>query len=149
VIYLTLSMNAAVRALSSLLIVWLAAAASFPPCCWSMTGAHDHQAQQDVSASHFQPPEQHHHHHHGNPDPALSAETAQVMSAIPAHDCDRHSAEAVATPRASFSFVDLRAFGATSADVVVPQIAATWTERSDPAPPGGSFGSAFLSPLRI
>jgi hypothetical protein len=138
-------MQFAVRALSLLLIVWLTAAASFPPCCWSMASAHDHQAPEQASAS---PDRQHQHHHHGSDVVAPSAE-APLISAIPAHICDTESVEALATPRTLLSFVGLLAERATSAGVVTAQTSATGGERPDSVPPGSSPGSAFLNPLRI
>jgi hypothetical protein len=144
VVYLTVSMTFAVRALSSLLIVWLTAAASIPLCCWSISSAHSHQEQQEASTVH-----QHAHHHHGGADSAVSTTAAPVMSAMPAHDCDTESVEAVVTTRPSLSFADMRAADAIFAEVVVPHVSATGSERSDSAPPGGLPGSAFLNPLRV
>jgi hypothetical protein len=145
VIYLTLSMQFAVRALSLLLIVWLTAVASFPPCCWSMASAHDHPARHSASPTEFQP---HAHHHHDSADSAVPATGAAVVSPIPVHNCDAESAEVVATTRVTLSCIDLRAAGASSMDAVVPQASAL-AERSDSAPPGKLSGSAFLNPLRI
>jgi hypothetical protein len=146
VIYLTLSMQFAVRALSLLLIVWLTASASFPPCCWSMANARDHQAQHNASRTDFHADA---HHHHDNADSAVPATRASLMSPIPAHNCDRESVEAVATTRVTLSSVGLRAAGASSVDAVVPQAAALGAERSDSSPPGRLSGSAFLNPLRL
>jgi len=146
VIYLTLSMQFAVRALSLLLIVWLTAVASFPPCCWSMASAHDHPARHSASPTEFQP---HAHHHHDSADSAVPATGAAVVSPIPVHNCDAESAEVVATTRVTLSCVDLRAARASLMDAVVSQAAALGAERSDSAPPGKLSGSAFLNPLRI
>ena len=149
VIYLTWSMTAAVRAFSVWLVVWLTAVASFPPCCWSMANAHEHQGPNNVSSgSHFQSPEPQHH-HHGSARPAGPAQAVPAMSARPAHGCDTDSAEAVATPRAAHSRVDMRAARATAAVDAVPQVSAPLAVRSDFGPPGASPGSAFLNPLRI
>ncbi len=137
-------MQFAVRALSLLLIVWLTAAASFPPCCWSMASAHDHQVRQNASPTDFQPQA---HHHHDSADSAVPATGAAVMSPIPIHNCDTEWVEAVATTRVTLSCVDLHAAGAV--DVVVPKAAALVAKRSDSAPPGKLSGSAFLNPLRI
>ena len=145
-IYLTLSMQFAVRALSLLIIVWLTAVASFPPCCWSMASAHDHPARHSASPTEFQP---HAHHHHDRADSAGSATGVAVISPIPVHNCDAESAEVVATTRVPLSCVDLRAAGASSMDAVVPQASALGAERSGSAPPGKLSGSAFLNPLRI
>ena len=139
-------MQFAVRALSLLLIVWLTAVASFPPCCWSMASAHDHQVQQNASPTDFQPQA---HHHHNSADSAVSATLAAVMSPIPIDNCDTESIEAVATTRVTLSCVDLHAAGARSVDGVVPKAAALVAKRSDSAPPGKLSGSAFLNPLRI
>jgi hypothetical protein len=146
VIYLTLSMQFAVRALSLLLIVWLTAAASFPPCCWSMASAHDHPARHDASRTDFHADA---HHHHDNADSAMPATRAAVMSPIPAHNCHTESVEAVATTRVTLSCVGLRAAGSSSVDAVVPQDAALGAERSDYSPPGILSGSAFRNPLRL
>ncbi|HEY0284112.1 MAG TPA: hypothetical protein VGC23_01900 [Vicinamibacterales bacterium] len=144
-IYLTLLMDAAVRSLSLWLIVWIATAASFPLCCWSMAGAHDHHARQDASAI----PVQLHAHHHGNGDSAALGASAPALSAIPAHDCHTQSMEAVATPRVSLSSTDLHCANAICVDPVVTQASAAWREGSDSAPPGSISASAFLNPLRI
>jgi hypothetical protein len=146
VIYLTLSMQFSVRALSLPLIVWLTAAASFPPCCWSMAGAHEHQVQQNASPADFQPQA---HHHHDSADSAVSETGAAVVSPIPIHPCNTESVEAVATTRVILSCPDLHAAGASSVDVVVPKATALAAKRSDSAPPGKLSGSAFLNPLRI
>jgi hypothetical protein len=145
VIYLTLLMNAAVRALSLLLTAWLTVAASFPPCCWSMAGAHDHQTRQPASTTSVQP----HAHHHGNAESASLGASARALSAIPPHECETRSMEAVATPRASLSSIDLRSGDAQWAYPVVAPVSSAWRERSDAAPPGSCSDSAFLNPLRI
>jgi hypothetical protein len=145
VIYLTLLMNAAVRALSLLLIVWIGAGASFPLCCWSMASAHDHHARQDASAI----PVQLHAHHHGSRDSAAPGASAPTLLATPVHDCHTQSMQAVATPRVSLSSTDLHSADAICVDPVVMQASAAWREGSDSAPPGGTSGSAFLNPLRI
>jgi hypothetical protein len=146
VVYLTLSMQFAVRALSLLLIVWLTAAASFPPCCWSMASANDHQAPEHASAPSAQP---HQHHHPDSSDVVVPSSEAPLMSAIPAHSCETEPVEALAPTRTLLPFAGLLAAGAASADIVTLQVPATLDERSDSVPPGGSPGSAFLSPLRI
>jgi hypothetical protein len=138
-------MNAAVRALSLLLIVWIPAAASFPLCCWSMASAHDHHARQDASAIPVQP----HAHNHGSRDSAVLGASAPTLSAIPVHDCDTQFMEAVATPRVSLSSTNLHSADAVCVNAIVMQASAAWRERSDSAPPGASSGSAFLNPLRI
>jgi hypothetical protein len=144
VIYLTLLMTFAVRALSLFLTVWLTATAAFPPCCWSMASAHDHQTQQEATAGTDQ---SHDHQHHDSTDSAAPA-SVPVMSAVPAHDCDTASAEAVATPRTPLSFADLRAM-CDSIDIAVPQPSVRFVVHPDYAPPGASSASAFLNPLRI
>ena len=146
VIYVTLFMTSAVRVVTLLLIVWLTAAASFPPCCWSMASAHDHQAQQKDAAAH---PLSHDHHHEGGADLPGPEELTETMSAVPPHSCDIESAEAVATTRVAMSLRDLRAAEATYARVVTPHVALTWHAHLDSAPPDDSPGSAFLNPLRI
>jgi hypothetical protein len=145
VIYLTLSMPLAVRALSLLLIVWFTTAASFPPCCWSIAGAHDHHAQKQASAPSI---EAHGHHHDGSDLVALSVD-APLMSATPAHNCDTAAVEALVTPRTLLSFIVLLGACAPSADIVALQVPATWCEQSESVPRGGSPASAFLNPLRI
>jgi hypothetical protein len=145
VIYLTLSMNVAVRALNLLLIVWLTASASFPPCCWSMVSAHDHQARPTAAPGNVQ---SHDHHHHDMADSAVPAAPVPAVSPI-AHDCDTAFIEAVTTPRTSFSSVDFRPTGAGSANLVVTQVSVTWRERRNSDPPGGSSRTAFLNPLRL
>jgi hypothetical protein len=145
VIYLTLSMTLAVRALSVLLIVWPTTAASFHPCCWSTASAHDHHVQKLASTAN----DTHHHHHDGSSDVVARSADASLMSAPPADNCDTASIEALVTPRTVLSFVVMLGARAASADVVTPQIRATLNEQSKSVPPGGSPGSAFLSPLRV
>lgn len=147
VIYVTVSMKFAVRALCMFLTVWLPAAAALPLCCWSIAYAHDHQARGKHTGS--DPPHAAQHHHHESADSAAPAETPSALVAIPAYDCDRDSAEAIATTRPAKSPADMRAAAATAADVVVPQLPTHVAARSDLAPPGASSDSAFLNPLRI
>jgi len=138
-------MTLAVRALSVFLTVWLTAAASFPPCCWAMANAHDHRAPQEAAAS---PVRSHDHHHHGT-NVSTAPTAALAVSAVPAHDCDTEPAEAVATPRAPLSSVDLRAATEISAAGMAPHASASRVDLSVFAPPGALSDSAFLNPLRI
>jgi hypothetical protein len=136
-------MQFAVRALSLLLIVWLTAAASFPPCCWSMAIAHD-QVPEQASA----PLDQPHQHHHGSGDVVAPSPDAPLISAIPAR-CESESVEALVTPRTPLSVAGLLAACATPADVLTPPASARSSERRYAAAPSISPGSAFLNPLRI
>src|SRR5687767_2427683 len=98
-------MTRAVRALSLFLTVWVTAVAAFPPCCWSMTVAHEHQPQAVAAAS--VAPSHDHHHHHGSAQPSVPT-AAQSVSAVPAHDCDTKGADAIATSRPSRLSIDHR-----------------------------------------
>ena len=136
-------MTFAIRAINLLFIVWLTAAASLPPCCWSMTGTHDHQAQHEAPAM-----DQHTHHHHEAPDSAVST-AATVLTATTAHDCDAESVQAFLTTRAFVPLDATRTADLEFANVVAAHVSTIWCACADPAPPGGSPGSAFLSPLRV
>jgi hypothetical protein len=143
VIYLTQPMTFSIRAVSVLLVVWLGAAASFHPCCWSIN-AHGHQAQQEAPAV-----RQHTHHHHGAADSSVSVTTAPVIAATAADECDRESLQAVLTTRAFVPFDVMRESELTFANLVTLQVSPIRGERSDAAPPGCSPGAAFLNPLRV
>ena len=145
-IYVTLPMTFAVRALSLFLTVWLTAAAAFPPCCWSMTYAHEHQETPDGSRSDAAAAE---HHHHGSADSVAPSGTASVLSSVPAYDCDTESADAATITSAPRPPADARVAGDTSVDMVAPPVSAHMFARGALSPPGTSSGAAFLSPLRI
>jgi len=146
VIYLTLSMTYAVRALCVLLTVWLGVAGSLPTCCWSLIDAHDHGASERSDASQVQASE---HHHHGVGDSTAAAAPASSLSPVPERDCSTTSDTAVLTAGTAASLVGVRAIAADATDVAVPQPRALLARRSDHAPPGGSFSAAFLNPLRV
>lgn len=147
VIYVTMVMTFAVRALSVFLTVWLTAAAAFPPCCWSMASAHAHQPTADrapgagTSAGH-------HHDHHGRGDANTAAGTVSVVSAVPADDCDAEFADA-ATTMGAVKRAALRPAPQSAAAFVLPAVSGPDVASPDSSPPGASFTSAFLSPLRI
>ena len=138
VIYVTLLMTFAVRALCLFLTVWLTAAAAFPPCCWSMVYAHEHR----------QTPAEHHHDHHssGVSEPVDAA--IPVLSSTPAYDCDTAFADATTTTGVVKRSA-MRPATACGADPVVPTPSAHAVPRSDTSPPGSTCSPAFLSPLRI
>ena len=144
VIYLTVSMSFGVRSLCSVLIVWLATYAAVPPCCWSMSEAYGHPAQQ---AEHAARAHDHHHHHDGDAPAVQTTATANVSpTALPG--CDTATIDAVVTTRDSLSLADTignRVFF----DTAVPHARPAWTNRCAFAPPGGTSGFAFLNPLRI
>jgi hypothetical protein len=145
VIYLTVLMTTAVRTLSLFLTVWMTAVAAFPPCCWSMTVAHEHQAQEAAAPSAAR---SHDHHHHGSAEPAAPAEALPV-SAVPAHDCDTEGSEAIATPRPARSSIDHRMVIAAPVAFAMPHESSLHPSLIETAPPGTSFDSAFLNPLRV
>ena len=147
VIYVTLLMTFAVRVLSVFLAVWLTAAAAFPPCCWSMAYAHEHQQTPDTAAGHATPSE-HHHGHHESDDSDAVAGTASVLSSIHAYDCDAEFDDAAATPGVVKRAL-MRPAAEGAADFVVPTISAHYASRSNTSPPGSTVTSAFLKPLRI
>jgi hypothetical protein len=143
VIYLTQSMNPAVRTLSALLAAWLAVAGSFPACCWSMTAAHDHQPApaQDTA----------HHHDHGGRSQAM-AETASTIAAVPPADCDARPDLAIAANSTAHILTSFRI--ATRAEVTAGCFLQqnSWNTLeacAAAAPPGSPHASAFLDPLRI
>jgi hypothetical protein len=138
-------MISTVRALSLFLTVWTTAVAAFPPCCWSMAVAHEHQPQEVAAPS---AASSHEHHHHSSAEPAAPA-TALSVSAVPAHDCDTDAAEAIATPRPSRSSIDHRMVIAAPAAFTMPHASALRSSLIEIAPPGTSFDSAFLNPLRV
>ena len=146
VIYVTVSMTFAVRALSVFLTVWLTAAAAFPPCCWSMTYAHEHQETPDGSRSDAAAAE---HHHHGSADSVAPSGTTSVLSSVPAYDCDTESVDAATITSAARPPADARLAGDSAVDVVAPPVSARMFARADLSPPGTSSSAAFLSPLRI
>lgn len=138
-------MTCAVRALSIFLTVWMTAAAAFPPCCWSMTVAHEHQVPQEAAP---RAAPSHDHHHHGSSEPAAPAEVLTV-SAVPVHDCDTESAEAIARSRPSHSSIDLRVVMAAPTGFTMPHASAPRAGVPEFAPPAAPFDSAFLRPLRV
>jgi hypothetical protein len=145
VIYLTLPMNAAIRGLSLLLLLWFTATAAVPACCWSSVG-HGHQPQQHAPSSSV---EQHaHHHHDADVGSDVSAPIAEI-SPLRAHDCAAELVPAIATARPVLSFADVRAAFGLSSDALVPRVSAASADRLESAPPGRSRGAAFLNPLRI
>ena len=147
VIYLTILMTFAVRALSLFLTVWLTAATALPLCCWSMSSAHAHQQAADSAASDATPAP-HHHEHHGGGDSETGTDPASVVSAVPAHDCDAAFADA-ATTTGIVKRAALRPAPADSYVSILPHASGHDVARSDTSPPGSSFTSSFLSPLRI
>src|SRR5687767_2555263 len=146
VIYVTLSMKLAVRALSVFLTVWLTAAAAFPPCCWSMTYAHEHPETQDRSRGDAATDE---HHHHGSADSVAPSAISSVLSSIPAYDCDTESADAATITSAPRLPADAGLVGERASDVVVSPVLARALARADLSPPGAPFSAAFLNSLRI
>ncbi len=68
---------------------------------------------------------------------------------MPAHDCDTTSVEAIVTSRGSLHLGDMRTADKALAGVFVLRVSTTSINRSDPAVPWGSPGSAFLNPLRV
>lgn len=146
VIYVTVSMQCAVRALSLFLTVWLTAASAFPPCCWSMTYAHEHQETPDGSGSDARTAE---HHHHGSAGSVAPSGTTSVLSSIPAYDCDTASAEAATLTSAARLTAHAGLAGERASDVVVPPVSRRVFARADLSPPGTSSSAAFLNPLRI
>jgi hypothetical protein len=139
-------MQFAVRALSVFLTVWLTAAAAFPPCCWSMTYAHEHSETQDRSMGDAATDE---HHHHGSAESVAPSTTSSVLSSIPAYDCDTESADAATITSAPRLPADAGVAGERASDVVVPPELARAFTRADLSPPGTTFSAAFLNPLRI
>src|SRR5688500_9057453 len=133
VIYVTLSMKFAVRALSLFLTVWLTAAAALPPCCWSMTYAHEHQDTQDRFMSDAPAAE---HHHHGSAESVAPSGTTSVLSSIPAYDCDTESADAATITSPAKRPADAGVAGETAVDIVAPRVSAHIFARTDLSPPG-------------
>ena len=140
-------MTFTVRALSVFLAMWLTAASAFPPCCWSMSSAHAHQPVPDSAPSDAATSAEHHHNHHGNDDSDAVGGAAPALSSIAAYDCDAELADAAAT-MAVVKRAALRPMAESAADFVVP-ISAHAVAGSNTSPPGSTFTSAFLSPLRI
>jgi hypothetical protein len=129
--------------LTVVLTVWLTATTALAPCCWSISYAQSDAAPQTASAiqSH------HHHHHHAA---AAGIDGTLTVTAIPSHDCDRDSADAIASARGISSFDDMKAAGAVTArGLVIRPMAAMGIRHFDLAPPGGPPPSAFLNPLRV
>lgn len=147
VIYVTMSMKLAVRALSLFLTVWLTAVAAFPPCCWSMTYAHQHQEMPDSSRSGASSAE--HHHHDGSAESVAAAGSTSVLSSFPTYDCDTAFADAATITSAAKSPSDAHMAGDTAVDIVAPPTSTHVVARADLSPPGATFSSAFLNPLRI
>jgi hypothetical protein len=108
-----------------------------------MAYAHEHQRTMDIASSDATSAGHHHAHHKADDSDAVDG-TGSVFSSIPAHDCDTEPADAVATPRAPLSPVDLRV-----ATAVAPPAPASRIVLWDFAPPGASSESAYLNPLRI
>ena len=146
-IYLTLLMTCAVRALTVFLAIWLVAAAGFPPCCWSMVYAHAHQQTPDIASSDATSAEHHHAHHESDDSDAVDG-TGSVLSSIPAYDCDTESIDAATTMGVAKRGA-MRPAAQSAADFVAPRVSAHKVARSDTAPPGTTFNSAFLNPLRV
>lgn len=136
-----------VRALSVFLTVWLAAAGAFPPCCWSMGSAHEHQQPGDV-ASGDPAPAAHHHDHHGSGDSDAVEVSESAVSPSPVHDCDADRINAAATTGV-VKRAAVRPAAEKAARFVAPTVAARETARSDSAPPHATLNSAFAGPLRI
>ena len=147
VIYVTMVMTIAVRALSLFLTVWLTAAAAFPPCCWSMAYAHEHQQTPDVARSDATSAE-HHHDHPGSGDTRAVRGTESVLSSMSAYNCDVEFADS-ATTLSSVQRGAMHPTAESAVDFVVQTRSARDIPRSDTSPPGSTFPSAFLSPLRI
>jgi hypothetical protein len=147
VIYLTMVMRFAVRALSVFLTVWLTAAGAFPPCCWSMASADAHQQAPDTASSDATP-SAHHRDHHGSGDADSGTYTESLLSALPASDCDAELADATTTAGVA-KRVALRPALAKSDASIPPPTSEHDVVRSDTSPPGSSLTPAFLSPLRI
>lgn len=142
-IYLTLSMRFAVRALSVFLIGWLTASAAFSPCCWSMTyGQAHHAPQADASTPHE-------HHHHDNRDLGAPASAMAIASAGAEGDCDVEPVDAIGAAGTTHLRAGLRAAVAVATALAAPQVITLIVQRPDLGPPGPSSSSAFLSPLRI
>jgi hypothetical protein len=139
-------MKLAVRALSLFLTVWLTAATAFPPCCWSMTYAHEHQETSDGSRDDAAAAE---HHHHGTADTVAASATSFVLSAIPAYDCDTESADAATITSVPRLPIHAGLASERASDVVVPALSTRAFAHADLSPPGTSSSAAFLSPLRI
>jgi hypothetical protein len=164
VIYLTMPMKTAARALTVALMSWLLIVSSVPACCWSVT----HPSFDSV------PSGSGHHAHAPSMTPAgedhAQHEATAVAGRHVAHDQDGRASVPVqftepeehcsppvivALTRSHISKTDysVHGIGVTpvlrrlSAHVVPPAISVEYG-----APPGESrpaFGSAFLSPLRI
>lgn len=143
---MTLSMQLAVRALSLFLTVWLTAATAFPPCCWSMTYAHEHQQAPDSSRSDASSAE--HHHHQGTASIAADG-TTSVLSALPVYGCNTEPADAATITSAARLPADARPAGKTAVDFDLPPISTHVVAPADLSPPGATSSSAFLNPLRI
>jgi hypothetical protein len=156
VIYLITFMNAAVRALSVFLTVWLAAAPSLPTCCWSIVAASATESTAPATA-------EHHSHAHPAPDPH-AGHTAHHQSTsdegtIPvattigsrANDCAADRSVVVALAGTSVSFKHLHHTGAEAPLLTVPlAVGACRSLCFDDISPGTvSTASSFLSPLRI
>lgn len=147
VIYLTVLMTFTVRALSAFLTVWFMTAAAFPLCCWSMAYAHEHQRTTDIASSDATSPE-HRHDRHERDDSDAAGGTASVLSSIPAYDCDTGLTDA-ATTMGVVTRAAMRPAAESAAGCAAPRVSAHKVARSDTAPPGTTFNSAFLNPLRI
>lgn len=149
VIYVTTVMTVAIRALTIFLSLWLTAATAFPPCCWSMGDAHEHQQAPDIAQSHAASNEHHHDHHGGDdPNPDVVGTAVPAPSMIPSYDCDATLADTAMTAGVVTRAV-LRPTGTDASASVVPTVSAHEVAGSDTSPPGAAVNSAFLSPLRI
>ena len=142
VVYLTLPMRFAVRALSVCLTAWLTIGAAVPPCCWSMANGHDHHQGptpvDGASAAH-----EHHGHMAGaTMTPAFNSIVRQDVQ----HPCDAAPADTVATSTASLSRADVPTLVPT-AESIVPQSSRAFAHPPDLSPPGAPPGSAFLIPF--
>jgi hypothetical protein len=139
-------MKLAVRALSVFLTVWLAAAGTFPACCWSATPAHNHPTPPTDSGIEM---ESHHHQHHRVADSAAAVPPTSVLSAKATSGCDTTPVDAVMTPTVTPSRADALTLDGATPETAVPPVRADFAFVSDPVPPGASPGSTFLHPLRI
>ena len=144
---MTMVMTFAVRALSLFLVVWLTVTAAIPACCWSMAYAHEHEQASDIPPSDAMSGE-HHHDHHENVDSGALDGTAPVLSSISGYNCDAEFADAATILRGAQPTA-LRPIAEGAVDSLVPALSAHDVPRSDTSPPGSTFTSAFLSPLRI
>jgi hypothetical protein len=163
VIYLTMPMKTAVRALTVALMSWLLVVSSVPACCWSVAHASFDSVPSGSGHHAHAPPttpaDQYHAQHQTTAVAGHQAAHDQGRASVPVQftepveDCSPRVIVALTPSNISQVDYSQRAIGVTTVlhhftgHVVPPAISVEYG-----APPGesrSSFDSAFLSPLRI